>query len=251
MKLCVISVCLIIIIIFTTAPIPSNSIKAQSDIVRLLRLGTYPGGYSSVKTGEVWYGLFPSWDNERYELMLTRIMIVPGRDIHRDRKDEQTGERIILDHPMDYAENSNIPLILINGLDVLEEGSVNTIFPHKERIRPNDMIELILDETHHYEIIATAVKTKSGHFDRYRNFTIILHWKEKDVFQLLASYDGLDEDKPPILHWAGDLDKDGELDLIMDLANHYAYSKFVLFLSSFSKGFGCVGKAGEFVIPGC
>jgi hypothetical protein len=48
------------------------------------------------------------------------------------------------------------------------------------------------------------------------------------------------------LRWAGDLDGDGKLDLLIDGSDHYAGSKIVLFLSSYSDGGELFKKVAEF-----
>ena len=47
-------------------------------------------------------------------------------------------------------------------------------------------------------------------------------------------------DTGPALLWAGDLDRDGKLDLLYDLRSCYMYNELALFLSS-------AAKEGEFV----
>ena len=52
--------------------------------------------------------------------------------------------------------------------------------------------------------------------------------------------------------WAGDLDRDGKLDLIVDVSNHYnAVSQIRVFLSSKAKDGQLVGNAGWFSAVGC
>ena len=49
----------------------------------------------------------------------------------------------------------------------------------------------------------------------------------------------------------GDLDRDGNLDLLYNLTHHYNVSKLTLFLSSAAKSNEIFRKVGEFVITGC
>jgi len=85
--------------------------------------------------------------------------------------------------------------------------------------------------------------------------------QEKDSYVLIVSTGNLeqvlreapayDQDGPPLLLWAGDLDKDGKLDLLMDITNHYNISETALFLSSLARSGELVGKAGTFRTGGC
>jgi hypothetical protein len=52
--------------------------------------------------------------------------------------------------------------------------------------------------------------------------------------------------------WAGDLDDDGRLDLIVDVSNHYnIVSAIVVFLSSLAREGQLVGRASGFWAVGC
>jgi hypothetical protein len=53
------------------------------------------------------------------------------------------------------------------------------------------------------------------------------------------------------LFWAGDLDGDGRLDLVMNLSGHYNVSETTLFLSSTRQQGKLVRKAAVFRIVGC
>ena len=52
------------------------------------------------------------------------------------------------------------------------------------------------------------------------------------------------------LQWAGDLDGDGKLDLVMDLSDYYNLSELTLFLSS-GAGTSIVKKVSSFCTSGC
>ncbi len=51
--------------------------------------------------------------------------------------------------------------------------------------------------------------------------------------------------------WAGDLDRDGRLDLLMDLAYHYNISMPTLFLSSAAGDGGLVAQVAQLRLSGC
>lgn len=55
----------------------------------------------------------------------------------------------------------------------------------------------------------------------------------------------------PRLLWAGDLDRDGRLDVLIDLSNHYSVSRPTLFLSAPATGDDKLRKVAEFVTTGC
>ncbi len=61
----------------------------------------------------------------------------------------------------------------------------------------------------------------------------------------------LGNDAYPHLRWAGDLDRDGRLDLLIDVSDHYNVSAPTLFLSSQAKAGELVGEAAVLRSVGC
>jgi hypothetical protein len=67
----------------------------------------------------------------------------------------------------------------------------------------------------------------------------------------IARVSGCCNDTWPSLTWAGDLDRDGKLDLLLQLSPHYAGSELVLFLSSAASGRDPVREVARFASSGC
>ena len=57
--------------------------------------------------------------------------------------------------------------------------------------------------------------------------------------------------KPPSVFWAGDLDRDGKLDLLIESASHANVSSLTLFLSSPAKENKLLEPVAQFVTQGC
>jgi hypothetical protein len=68
---------------------------------------------------------------------------------------------------------------------------------------------------------------------------------------VVFSLDGIDNNAPPSILWAGDLDADGVVDLFADLPTHYAGHHYVLFLSSLARAGHLVAKAASLATVGC
>lgn len=75
--------------------------------------------------------------------------------------------------------------------------------------------------------------------------------EESDVSQVLARDLGHDTDASPSLLWAGDLDRDGRLDLLLDTTDHYNVTERVLFLSRGAAEGALVRRAAVFRTIGC
>jgi hypothetical protein len=69
--------------------------------------------------------------------------------------------------------------------------------------------------------------------------------------QTIATIAGCCNDNWPAILWAGDLDRDGELDLLLDVSNHYAGGNLALFLSSVARKGDLVGEVARFATTGC
>ena len=59
------------------------------------------------------------------------------------------------------------------------------------------------------------------------------------------------DDGHPALLWAGDLDGDGRLDLVLDESDHYNVTETTLYLSSTAAPGALVGRAGRHRTTGC
>jgi hypothetical protein len=64
--------------------------------------------------------------------------------------------------------------------------------------------------------------------------------------QVLYSVDGFADEPHFEIVWAGDLDRDGKLDLIVNLERKYSWHPFRLLLSSKAVGAELVGQAAIF-----
>jgi hypothetical protein len=71
------------------------------------------------------------------------------------------------------------------------------------------------------------------------------------VAQVLARNLGRDEDAAPSLLWAGDLDRDGRLDCLLDTTDHYNVGEWTLFLSRGAGDGELVRRAAVFRTTGC
>jgi len=70
--------------------------------------------------------------------------------------------------------------------------------------------------------------------------------------QTIAAFETVSADEGfPHVVWAGDLDRDGKLDLLLDLTWHYNVSAPTLYLSSRATAGEFAGLAGYIVLTGC
>jgi hypothetical protein len=82
-----------------------------------------------------------------------------------------------------------------------------------------------------------------------RGYTLTLHKGNKH--QVIFSLPEGGSDSRAELLWAGDIDGDGKLDLLINASDHYNVEHWRLWLSSYAKPGELVGVAAELVTTGC
>jgi hypothetical protein len=211
--------------------------------IEILRVGQFHGKEVSAKSGEMWFGLYLTMDG--YELIPSEITVETCYD---DVRGENTGKKVLVDQPKE-------PLFLIKGLENLKSGPVNTVFSGAKFLHPAESMTLKLGENGYYTLVGFGKAVDRGvarPFDiAIRNYKIEISRYPWVHTQVIASFNIIAMDGLPTLLWAGDLDRDGKLDLVMDLTDHYNVSEYVLFLSSMSEGNNILRKVATFRTVGC
>lgn len=210
-------------------------------------VGKFHGDDVNADSGDVWFGLYPCEDT--YQLKSTIIAVELIHDAVSDVPSEKTGKRVTVDQPIE-------PLFLIRGLSALEEGSVETVFYGRKFLFPGETWALRFRDDDYYHFTAFGNAVDRGEIPGRTERSILNHrlkysqrpWK---VTQEIASFEILDLDNPLTIYWVGDLDRDGRLDFLTDLANSYVSNYYTLFVSSLAKDDSFVQKAAFFQRSGC
>lgn len=211
------------------------------------------------KNGETWLGLFE--ENDKYILRDTRLKIRTVRIDMKDEYDGGTGLR----RNVGVAGNRT-PVFLIEKSSRIREGSVQTIF------KGTDYLEAMTDSPDNYAEKITwlsdgfvrdfnlgknrySLKVEKA-LDTNGNKTLVLSVYNGKIRQILHTTrtEGIGEDGTWLgstgrLYWAGDIDRDGKLDLYLSLFTKDIMYDAFLFISSKAKGGFISGKAkgGEIV----
>lgn len=238
-------VCVVFSLVILSVASLGNQLPLQPKI-QILRIGEFHANEVFAKSGEVWYGLYPSEDG--YELIASKITVEPIHDHLVDEYSEQTGKRVSVDQPAE-------PVLLIRGLESLQDGRVKTVFSGKKFLYPGESVSLKFDEGDYYGLAAFGLAADRGvarPFDMViYNYKIMISHIPWTKSQVVASFDIVALDGTPTLLWAGDLDRDGKLDLLMDLTDHYNVSAYTLFLSSMAEEGALLRKVAVFRSVGC
>ena len=208
--------------------------------IELLRVGQFHGNEVQAKSGEVWYGLFSLEDH--FELREVTITVEAVNDPVSGNVDDRSGKSVAIEH-------AGKPLFMVKGLTAPHEGKINSVFFGDRFIFPGERISLKLGNNNYYSVAAFSEAVHLVGDTRLINYTIQVV-KATD-FQIIAEYEAIYIDGAPSIIWAGDLDCDGKLDLLMDLRDHYNVTEYTLFLSSQADEGEMVKKCAVFRSVGC
>jgi hypothetical protein len=224
-------------------------LAGPGDAPQILLTGTFHGNEVRAHSGDKWLALVPSGEGCALEETLIHIEYV--RDELQDEDGEATGKMVSI-------HSDKKPLLLVRGVQGLTPGKVETAFPKTLNLEVNRMIPLKLSHGPIHELMVVCDETTPLTVDNFRGCPLILSNKYKSQvignFQVCFAPNSkpvIASDAGPSLIWAGDIDRDGALDLLLDLSNHYNISALTLFLSSGTQSDELVVKVAEFIIYGC
>ncbi|MFQ6008013.1 MAG: hypothetical protein ACE5K8_03590, partial [Candidatus Zixiibacteriota bacterium] len=190
-----------------------------------------------------WYGLFKTDSG----CVLEPVQIKPKScpvPLHA-RPDDTNWVSITVEQTLE-------PVFLVGSTNRFQSGPITTYFTGNRSIQAGQLISL-----GGYYLTALGLITDAGwrHPGDLPTFDYrVLLFKypfSKDDRQMLIQHGSAAAEGTPSLLWAGDIDRDGQIDLLLDISNHYAASDYVLFLSSEADTDELVKPVAKLHIPGC
>jgi hypothetical protein len=215
--------------------------------LQLIETGQFHGDEVKAKTGERWLGLFQS--EQGFALKETPIVVKTVRDEMVDAdEDPPSGKEV--------SVRVGDPLFLVRGIAELRERKVVTVFQYE--LKSDDDV-LRARTLRNAEVLKFQLGNKQYRLQIVSKSAESVDYLLPDSKLILTSGDTtqtLETIKDPTdaswsLIWAGDLDADGELDLYLDLPNHYNVSARTLFLSSKAGKRKLVREMAIFTTVGC
>lgn len=190
----------------------------------------YPGVFHGDEVwddteGDKWLGLFKGMG--KYYVAATPVTVKRVYDVvlDDDSTKEITGREV-------FAGNKDSCLLLMSRMgEVLQEHDVNAARLPVNIINPGERTTINFNGTT-YVLSATGEKRKQEHEERIWNYKLYLSTTKngKTITQLLAAYPQFDDSMIELM-FAGDIDGDGLLDLIIDNSPHYNSTTPTLYLS--------------------
>ncbi|HSQ59563.1 MAG TPA: hypothetical protein VLT84_03890 [Acidobacteriota bacterium] len=201
------------------------AVTAGAAPVELLRTGTFRAFEVTSKNGQVWYGVFDSSGT-----VIARpsvVLVTPARDASRDSAGSATGTRVSI-------LGGGAPLFLVRGIERLRPGIVPTLIRKPRALRPGEIVFLPLHATARYRLHAEAPPAPDPSLPRGYRLSLermgLVAEGSRVVFE--SSRPGV----PPPIVWAGDLDRDDRIDLLMETGGGERASEWNLYLSDPARG---------------
>jgi hypothetical protein len=220
------------------AQAPARALQASTP-VRLLMVGTFHGDEVTARSGEVWLGLFPTADG--YALRATTLKVKAVRDEILDGENERTGKEVTVG-------DSREPLFLVKATPRLRpRAAVPTVFAGESFFEKDSHVRLAGPDGGEYLLTVDSVQMASVEAPDpvpYSVLTLALG----GVTQRLST---TPDHVTLRLLWAGDVDGDGKLDLLLDLPSNDNTSEHRLFLSTAARNGELVRQVAVFETVGC
>lgn len=213
--------------------------------VKILPLGTFHNEEVwKTASKENWYGIFES--ENKFYLSKTRIITKKVNDVVLDEEDEKTGWEV-------SAVKKDSCILLIEALPFLKDSRIKIVTIPKT-IFPNDTISFEFLNTK-YQLYATGKKEpvkEINDYYQYTNYKLFLKASKKNVHitELLVASSFFDDQMIEII-FAGDIDGDEILDLIIDTSNHYNATSPTLYLSKPTNEKQLIKPVGIHTSVGC
>lgn len=231
--------------------------------------GTYHGNEIGFSDKQRVYGFYR--EGERYVLKRQQVSITLVEDPIVDLEGEKSGKEVAL---MPAMPEEHAPLLLISAPFMENKIEEKIIVPTASyapdqclQRSPDTYTPQTLDSMKrqdvalHKECTLALGNDRSGSLRSYRlNAEKIRSWPMEAELKYKHTLRLSEEGLPHIqvlnnvmdILWAGDLDGDGKLDLLIDGADHYNVgARMRLYLSSYAPGGRLVGLAAVFESVGC
>jgi hypothetical protein len=193
---------------------------------------------------KTWFGLFK--DKEKYTLSETKLSIKHAQDPVLDEEGEQTGWEV-------SAEVKDTCVILIEKLPGFVDREIQSVKIPKS-IYPGNHFKFSFKGTE-YTLSATGEKKKERPDSEWfvvSNYKLYLESmvNGKQVKELLVSQKNFDDQMIMII-FAGDIDGDDKLDLIIDTSYHYNLMRPTIYMSKSAENGKIIKPIGVFATVGC
>ncbi len=201
---------------------------------KLLQPGDFHGDEVKARSGEIWYGVAAQGGS--YTLRKTKVKVTLMKDTVGDSDNQKTGKRV-------STRMAGRTLFLVRDLGGLTEGPLPGFIAAAPLLQLNKPIKIRAGNLH------GQLEVKGIRQDQaVKNYKVVFSTMGRS--QTIYEAESQSDQAQQQLLWAGDLNRDGRLDLLIDVTNDYNASIPTLFLSSRSKG-KLIKPVAKMVAVGC
>jgi len=238
-------ICIIVLNLICLSVIVGDEINNN---YRILVPGCFHGSEIAPVNDNDWYGFFKT--DSGYVIEYVNVNTSPCYDALDYPSAETTGVSVSIDRDLN-------PTILIQCPKKLKTGTVPTTFFENYPLEPGKPVFLKGFERG-VSYTLTVLGEISDEGGRGPGDLLILNYTLKlykrsgsSESQVLVQYERSSYDGLPSVLWAGDIDRDGRLDLLLDIRNHYNVTHYALYLSSEANDGDLVNFVAELRLTGC
>lgn len=217
----------------------SSAVATKTPKIQLLETGEFHGDEVKARSGERWSGLFPTANG--FALLPSTISVdaVFDRVLDEDERSQKSGKKVT-------ASRVAKPIFLLKGADMLRTGPVVTVFREEKSLGNGATIKLNLNGKRYQLKVVSQDPEPKDYLVQNTKLVLTQGRKSQTLISLREHTDA-----GWFLFWAGDIDRDGKLDLYLDLSPHYNASRKILFLSSQAGAGKLVKELATFETVGC
>jgi len=205
-------------------------VAAHADEPRLLRPGQYHGNEITAVSGERWLGLVRGAGRQD-RLVPVTLQVDTVRDELLDEDGPATGKLV------SAAPGGDAIVLLMASIQGLRPGPVTTLTTDTG-VAPGEPIRLVLQGDVYSVSLECRTPGSLKGTEQVACSLVVRHLREARVlrtypeaYYVEGRFGAVGDDAHPTILWAGDLNGDAALDLLVDLTDHYNVSRPTLFLS--------------------
>lgn len=234
---------LMALLLTAETPVVAEAIQPPG---KMVMVGEWHGEEVSAGEGETWFALHQTATG--YALLEVIVSVELVEDEVIDLPPEKTGKKVSV------AEDLK-PLVLLRGLPQLKEGLVVAAASSELELRTDRSNQILFDGRPYWLSFHCDEKHQSL---EQADCPLQLSFgsdsqtlQNYPIYKPFSAEASIASDVSPRILWSGDLDRDGRLDLLLDLTNHYNVSAPTLLLSGLANDGELVGFAAVFRTTGC
>lgn len=223
-------------------PLASQGLAMERQKPALVETGDFHGDEVHARTGQHWLGLYVSRTGSRLVEVIARVSRVNDPIVDENER-QRTGKRIQTPgHPN--------PVFLVRGFNELRPSDVTTVFAGSTVLTKRTDITLRLGSTKYRLWVSTKDTSDEDYIDsRDASLQLSVDGMRQELYSLRHE-EYVNEPNWELI-WAGDIDRDGLLDLYVGVGSHYNMTDHRLFLSSSTSNGQIVRQVARLKTLGC